>query len=38
MYHYRDRIVLAMTFVTPVVDDWLEQEIGQWFHCKVLIP
>ena len=27
-----DRIAHTMTFVTPVMEHWLEREIAQWFH------
>ena len=32
MHHLTDRIAHTMTFVTPVVEHWLEREIGQWVH------
>ena len=32
MYHPTDRIGHTMTFVTPVVEHWLEREIVQWVH------
>ena len=30
MHHPTDRIIHTMTFVTPVVEHWLEREIAQW--------
>ena len=30
MHHPTDRIAHAIAFVTPVMEDWLEQEIAQW--------
>ena len=30
MHHPTDRIVHTTAFVTPVVEHWLEREIGQW--------
>ena len=32
MYHPTDRIAHTTTFVTPVVEHWLEREIAQWVH------
>ena len=32
MHHPTDRIVHTTTFVTPVVEHWLEREIAQWVH------
>ena len=32
MHHPTDRIAHTTTFVTPVVEHWLEQEIAQWVH------
>ena len=32
-----DRITHTMTFVTPVVEQWLEREIAQWVHHEGLI-
>ena len=32
MHHPTDRITHTMTFVTPVVEHWLEREIAQWVH------
>ena len=32
MHHPTDRITHTTAFVTPVVEHWLEQEIGQWVH------
>ena len=37
MHHTTDRIAHTMTFVTPVVDHWLEREIAQWVHHEGLI-
>ena len=34
---YADRITHTMTFVTPVVEQWLEREIAQWVHHEGLI-
>ena len=31
-YHPTDRMTHTMTFVTPVVEHWLEREIAQWVH------
>ena len=31
-HHPTERITHTMTFVTPVVKDWLEREIAQWVH------
>ena len=28
-----DRITHTTTFVTPVVEHWLERKIAQWVHC-----
>ena len=30
MHHPTDRISHTTTFVTPVVEHWLEREIAQW--------
>ena len=30
MHHPTDRITHTTTFVTPVVEHWLEREIAQW--------
>ena len=32
MHHPTDRITHTTTFVTPVVEHWLEREIAQWVH------
>ena len=32
MHHPTDRITHTMTFVTPVVEHWLERETAQWVH------
>ena len=32
MHHPTDRITHTTAFVTPVVEDWLGQEIAQWIH------
>ena len=32
MHHPTDRIAHTMTFVTPVVEHWLEREIAQWVY------
>ena len=32
MHHPTDRITRTMAFVTPVMEHWLEREIGQWVH------
>ena len=32
MHHPTDRKAHTTTFVTPVVEHWLEQEIAQWVH------
>ena len=32
MHHPTDRTAHTTTFVTPVVEHWLEQEIAQWVH------
>ena len=32
MHHSTDRITHTTTFVTPVVEHWLEREIAQWVH------
>ena len=32
MHHPTDRIAHTTTFVTPVVEHWLEREIAQWVH------
>ena len=32
MHHPTDRIAHIMAFVTPVVENWQEQEIAQWVH------
>ena len=32
MHHPTDRITHTMTFVTPVMEHWLEREIAQWVH------
>ena len=32
MYHPTDRIAHTTAFVTPVVEHWLERDIGQWVH------
>ena len=37
MHHPTDRIAHTMAFVTPVVEHWLEREIGQCVHHKGLI-
>ena len=37
MHHPSDRIEHTMTFVTPVVVHWLEQQIAQWVHHEGLI-
>ena len=37
MYHPTDRIAHTTAFVTPVVEQWLEQEIVQWVHPIIII-
>ena len=32
MHHPTDRIPHTTTFVTPVVEHWLEREVAQWVH------
>ena len=32
MHHPTDRIIHTTTFVTPVVEHWLERDIAQWVH------
>ena len=32
MHHATDRITHTTTFVTPVVEHWLEREIAQWVN------
>ena len=32
MHHPTDRITHTTTFVTPVVEHWLERETAQWVH------
>ena len=32
MHHPTDRITHTTTFVTPVMEHWLEREIAQWVH------
>ena len=32
MHHPTDRIENTTAFVTPVMENWLEQEIAQWVH------
>ena len=32
MHHPSERIIHTTTFVTPVVEHWLEREIAQWVH------
>ena len=32
MHHPTDRVAHTTAFVTPVVENWLEREIGQWVH------
>ena len=32
MHDPTDRMTHTTAFVTPVVDHWLEREIGQWVH------
>ena len=32
MHHPTDRITHTTSFVTPVVEHWLEREIAQWVH------
>ena len=32
MHHPTDRTTHTTTFVIPVVELWLEQEIAQWVH------
>ena len=32
MHHPTDRVAHTTSFVTPVVEHWLEQEIAQWVH------
>ena len=32
MHYPTDRIAHTTTFVTPVVEHWLEREIAQWVH------
>ena len=32
MHHLTDRMAYTTTFVTPVVEHWLEREIAQWVH------
>ena len=34
MHHPTDRITHTTAFVTPVVEHWLEREIGQWETCR----
>ena len=34
MHHSTDRITHTTAFVTPVVENWLEREIAQWFHYE----
>ena len=41
MHHPPDRITHTTTFVTPVVEHWLEQETDQWVHRiheQMLLP
>ena len=35
MHHPTDRIAHTTTFVTPVVELWLEREIAQWVHSMM---
>ena len=37
MHHRTDRIAHTTTFVTPVVEHWLEREIAQWVHPLYII-
>ena len=32
MHHPTDKIAHTTTFVTPVIEHWLEREIAQWVH------
>ena len=32
MHHPTDRMTHTTAFVIPVVEHWLEREIGQWVH------
>ena len=32
MHHPTNRIAYTTTFITPVVEQWLELEIAQWIH------
>ena len=35
MHHPTDRIEHTTAFVTPVVEQWLEQEIAQWVYESI---
>ena len=37
MHHPIDRIAHTTTFVTPVVEHWLEREIVQWVVCSLCL-
>ena len=37
MHHPTDRITHATTFVTPVVEHWLEREIAQWVRLSEVL-
>ena len=32
MHHPTDRIAHTTSFITPVMEHWMEREIGQWVH------
>ena len=34
MHYHIDRVTHTMTYVTPDVEHWLEQEITQWVHTS----
>ena len=37
MHHRTDRKTHTTAFVTPVVWQWLEQEIDQWVHHEAVV-
>ena len=38
MHHPIDRIAHTTTFITPVLEHWLEREIAQWVHPSRVDP
>ena len=37
MHHPTEKVANTMTFVIPVMEQWMEGQITQWFHHEGLI-